>query len=195
MGAQAAEGHRVMTRRRGLVERAMRGDREAFGLLASIEVDRLHSIARLVLRDADLAEDAVQEALVRCWRQLPSLKDPDRFEAWLHRILVHAARDEARRRRRHESALWVIRSEPVTGDSSAQLADRDQLESAFRHLSVDHRAVVVLHHYAGLALPEVAAVLGIPPGTAKSRHHHAMAALRAALASDDRAGVASRSLA
>ena len=195
MGVREPAGHRLTSRRRELVERSMHGDREAFGLLAAGEVDRLHAIARLVLRDGDLAEDAVQEALVRSWRQLPSLKDADRFDAWLHRILLNAARDEARRRRRHESALWVIRSEPVTTDGSTELADRDQLESAFRHLSVDHRAVVVLHHYAGLALPEVAAVLGIPPGTAKSRHHHAMTALRAALAADDRAPSMSRSTA
>ncbi len=170
-----------------LVERARRGDREAFGQLAAGEVDRLHAIARLVLRDPDLAEDAVQEALVRCWRQLPRLRDVERFDGWLYRILVRAAADEGGRRRRHEAAVRMIHVEPVTADAAREVADRDQLEAGFRRLSIDHRAVVVLHHYAGLPLPEVAAALGIPAGTAKSRYHYAMAALRAALEADARA--------
>jgi len=174
--------------RQDLVERAKRGDREAFGQLAAGEVDHLHAIARLVLRDPDLAEDAVQEALVRCWRQLPKLRDVERFDAWLYRILMRATANEFGRRRRHERAVLSIRMEPAMGDSASDLADRDQLEGGFRHLSIDHRAVVVLHHYAGLPLPEVAAALGIPPGTAKSRYHYAMAALRAALEADERVG-------
>jgi RNA polymerase sigma factor (sigma-70 family) len=171
-----------------LVERARRGDREAFGQLAAGEVDRLHAIAHLVLRDPDLAEDAVQEALVRCWRQLPKLREIERFDAWLYRILVRAAADEYGRRRRHEATVQTIRMEPTVADGGRNLVDRDELERGFRHLSVDHRAVVVLHHYVGLPLPEVAAALGIPPGTAKSRYHYAMAALRAALEADARVG-------
>jgi RNA polymerase sigma-70 factor (ECF subfamily) len=172
--------------RQDLVERAKRGDRDAFGQLAAGEVDRLHAIARLVLRDPDLAEDAVQEALVRCWRQLPKLRDIERFDGWLYRILMRATADEYGRRRRHERAVQSIRMEPALADGAASLADRDELEGGFRHLSIDHRAVVVLHHYAGLPLPEVAAALGIPPGTAKSRYHYAMSALRAALEADAR---------
>jgi RNA polymerase sigma-70 factor, ECF subfamily len=181
--------------RQELVERARRGDREAFGLLAAGEVDRLHAIARLVLRDPHLAEDAVQEALVRCWRQLPKLRDVERFDGWLYRILMRATADEYGRRRRHESTVQAIRVEPSRADGAGDLADRDELERGFQRLSIDHRSVVVLHHYAGLPLPEVAAVLGIAPGTAKSRYHYAMLALRAALEADARVGVPAEVLA
>lgn len=180
---------------RELVERAKHGDREAFGQLAASEVDRLHAIARLVLRDPHLAEDAVQEALVRCWRQLPKLRDIDRFDGWLYRILIHAATDELKRRRRYESVVRSISIEPAVADAVRDLADRDQIEGAFRHLSIDHRAVVVLHHYLGLPLPEVAAALGIPTGTVKSRHHYAMSALRAALEADARVAGGTEALA
>ena len=169
-----------------LIEQARGGDREAFGRLAAGEIERLLAIARLVLRDAYLAEDAVQEALVRCWRQLPQLRETAAFDAWLHRILMRAAMDEAARRRRHEVALRTIQVEPGVADGAATLAERDELERGFRRLSIEHRAVVVLHHYAGLPLSEVAAALQIPPGTAKSRYHYAMAALRAGLEAEER---------
>jgi RNA polymerase sigma-70 factor (ECF subfamily) len=172
--------------RQDLVERARRGDREAFGRLASGEVDRLHAIARLVLRDPDLAEDAVQEALVRCWRQLPKLRDVERFDAWLYRILMHAIADEFARRRRFEATIQAVQMEPSTPDGTRDRADRDELEQGFRHLSVEHRSIIVLHHYVGLPLPAAAAALGIPGGTAKSRYHHAMSALRAALEAEER---------
>ncbi|MFL5776193.1 MAG: RNA polymerase sigma factor [Chloroflexota bacterium] len=173
--------------REDLVERARRGDREAFGELAAGEVDRLNAIARLVLRDPDLAEDAVQEALVRCWRQLPKLRDVARFDGWLYRILTHASQDEISRRRRFEVVVRSVgREARVEADRSREIADRDQLEQGFRRLSLEHRAVVVLHHYAGLPLPDVAEALGIPTGTAKSRYHYAMSALRAALEADSR---------
>jgi RNA polymerase sigma-70 factor (ECF subfamily) len=169
-----------------LVERARSGDREAFGRLAAGEVERLLKIARLVLRDPDLADDAVQEALVRCWRQLPKLRDVERFEGWLYRILMRTAADEFRRRRRHEASVQHIRIDPGIADSASALADRDEIDRGFRRLSLEHRAVVVLHDYVGLPLPAVAEVLGIPPGTAKSRHHYALAALRASLEADRR---------
>jgi RNA polymerase sigma-70 factor (ECF subfamily) len=169
-----------------LVERARNGDREAFGQLAAREIDRLVSIARLVLRDPDLADDAVQEALVRCWRQLPKLREVDRFEAWLYRILMRTAADEYDRRRRHEASVRHVRLEPRIGDSAATIADRDELDRGFRRLSVEHRAIIVLHHYLDLPLPAAADVLGIPPGTAKSRYHYAMTALRAGLEAEAR---------
>jgi RNA polymerase sigma-70 factor, ECF subfamily len=172
--------------RQDLVERARHGDREAFGQLAAGEVDRLNAIARLVLRDPDLAEDAVQEALVRCWRQLPKLREVERFDGWLYRILVNAAQEELRRRRRFQVAVQSVDREPTIADRAPDVADREELERGFSRLSVEHRAVVVLHHYVGLPLPEVAAALGIPAGTAKSRYHYAMAALRAALDADAR---------
>ena len=172
--------------RQELVERARSGDREAFGQLAAGEVDRLHVIARLVLRDPDLAEDAVQEALVRCWRQLPKLRDVDRFDAWLYRILMHAVADEFRRRRRFEATVQAVHLEPSTSDGTRDRADRDEIEQAFRRLSVEHRAIIVLHQYVGLPLPAAATALGIPGGTAKSRYHHALTALRSALEAEQR---------
>jgi RNA polymerase sigma-70 factor, ECF subfamily len=171
---------------RDLVEAARSGDHEAFEALAIASVDRLYAVARLLLRDADRAEDAVQEALVHAWRQLPTIRDPERFDAWLYRLLVNACADVGRRSRRWSAEVRVLRAEPTTGDSAASLADRDQLERGFRRLKPEQRAVVVLHHYLGLTMPEVAEVVGIPPGTAKSRLHYAMEVLRAALEADDR---------
>jgi RNA polymerase sigma-70 factor (ECF subfamily) len=172
--------------RHDLIERAQRGDREAFGELAEGETGRLLAIARLMLRDAYLAEDAVQETLVRCWRQLPSLRDPVRFDAWLYRILVRAASDELRRRRRREAHVQAMPIEPSVTDTTSAIAERDQLVRGFSRLSMEHRAVVVLRHYAGLPMTEIASALGIPPGTAKSRYHYAMSALRAELEAADR---------
>lgn len=169
-----------------LVERARDGDREAFDILMLDAIDRLYSIARLIAQDVDIAEDAVQEALLRCWRDLPSLRDVDRFEPWLQRLLLNAVTQEFRNRRRFEAKVKVLRAEPSSDDPSSGLADRDELERAFRALSVEHRTIVVLHHYLGLSATEAAASLGIPPGTAKSRLHYATDALRATLDSDAR---------
>jgi RNA polymerase sigma-70 factor (ECF subfamily) len=171
---------------RDLVEAARRGDHDAFEALVIAAGDRLYSMARLVLRDADRAEEAVQDALLRAWRQLPSLRDPERFDAWVYRLLVHACADVGRRNQRWSAEVRMIQAEPATEDGTASLATRDQLERGFRRLRPEQRAVVVLHHYLGLAVPEVAEVLGIPVGTAKSRIHYAMEVLRAALEADDR---------
>jgi RNA polymerase sigma-70 factor (ECF subfamily) len=174
---------------RELVALARKGDRDAFSALAASIVDRLYATAVLILRDHSMADDATQETIVRAWRDLPSLRDPDRFDAWMRRLLVNACRDEGRRsrRRRPEMTLLPIH-EPAVSDSSLALADRDALERGFRRLSSDHRAAVVLHHYLGLSLPEVADATGVPIGTAKSRVHHATRALRAALEADARSG-------
>lgn len=172
--------------RTDLVERARSGDREAFGQLAAGEVDRLLAVARLILRDVEHAEDAVQETLVRCWRQLPTLREVERFDGWLYRILVNAAATEFKRRRRFEVTASSVDVEPAIGDDVQRVVDRDELERGFRRLSIDHRAVVVLHHYVGLPLTEVALTLGIPSGTAKSRYHYAMSSLRAALEAEGR---------
>ena len=172
--------------RQDLIERARRGDREAFGQLAAQDIDRLHAIARLILGDSHLAEDAVQEALIRCWRELPKLRDVASFDGWLYRILTRAAADESGRRRRFAANVQNVRQEPNVADETPGVADREELERGFRQLSLDHRAVVVLHHYAGLPLPQVAEALGIRPGTAKSRYHYAMASLRAALEAETR---------
>jgi RNA polymerase sigma-70 factor (ECF subfamily) len=149
-------------------------------------IDRLYSIARLVAQDADIAEDAVQESLVRCWRDLPSLRDVERFDPWLRRLLLNSVTEEFRKRRRFEANLRVVRLEPSVADASGSLADRDEIQRAFRVLSLEHRTVLVLHHYLGMSVAEVARSVGIPPGTAKSRLHYANAALRATLEADAR---------
>ncbi len=177
--------------RRDVVEAARNGDHEAFEVLATGAGDRLFAIAFLVLRDRQRAEDAVQEALVHAWRELPGLRDPDRLDAWLYRLVVNACADEGRRQRRWSTEVRMIRSEPTTDDGVGSLADRDQLERGFRRLRPEQRAVVVLHFYVGLPVPEIAATLGVPAGTVKSRLHYATEALRAALEADARVGVAS----
>ena len=174
---------------RDLVERARRGDHDAFAGLAGAAISRLDGAAWLILRDSEQAKDAVQNALVRAWRDLPTLRDPDRFDPWLHRLLVRACIDEARRLRRHRVDTDIAQIEPtaVAGMESV-IADRDQLERGFIRLAPEMRAVIVLHHYLDLPLPEVAASLAIPLGTAKSRLHRALGLLRAALDADARAG-------
>jgi RNA polymerase sigma-70 factor, ECF subfamily len=158
-------------------------------------IDHLYRIARLILRDFDSAEDAVQEALVRCWRDLPGLREPDRFDAWLNRLLLHSVTDEARRRRRDGAVLTVLQIEPSQPDSTNALANRDELARVFGRLSIEHRAIVVLHHYLGLTVDEAATTIGIPVGTAKSRLHYATEALRAGLEADARVGLVGKALA
>jgi RNA polymerase sigma-70 factor (ECF subfamily) len=172
---------------RSLVERAKQGDREAFDALARMVGDRCMAIAFRILRDADRADDAVQAALIAAWRQLRSLRDPDAFEPWLHRILTHECYAEARRRTRMRAEIRTL-SLDAQAESTGILTveDRDQLDRAFRRLTVEQRAVLVFRYYLGLALPEVAERLGIPLGTTKSRLHHATAALRASLEADAR---------
>ena len=170
-----------------LVQRARRGDREAFAVLAGAAVDRLYAVARLIVRDADLAEDAVQESLVRAWRDLPSLRDVDRFDAWLYRLTVRSCADVGRQRRRWRTELTVVRSEPSELDRSAEVADRDELERALRRLNESQRSVLVLTYYLGFSPGDVADALDIPIGTAKSRLHYAIEGLRAALEADARA--------
>jgi RNA polymerase sigma-70 factor (ECF subfamily) len=167
---------------RDLVERARSGDREAFAVLVHQVSDSLYAVAHRILRDTGLAEDALQNALVLAWRRLPHLRDADRFEAWIHRILVHACYDESQRARSWTATVRVLPIDgPSTPDGSTALADRDELERAYRRLSLEQRAVFVLHHYLGLPLVEVAELLGIPAGTARSRLHYAIAGLRDAL--------------
>ncbi len=164
---------------RGLIERARRGEHDAFAALIDMHLARLDAAARLILRDPELARDAVQEALIRAWRDLPGLRDPDRFEAWLHRLTVNACLDLIRRRNRRviEVELKQIDS-PATRDVAGMLADRDLLDAALARLDPGHRAVVALHYLLGMPLPEVARILGIPLGTAKSRLHYALGAMR-----------------
>jgi len=174
-----------------LVERARRGDREAFAVLAGGAVDRLYGIARLILRDTELAEDATQEALVRAWRDLPTLRDVERFDAWLYRLIVRSCADVGRHRRRWRAEITVLPTEPAESDRASELADRDQLERGLRRLSDAQQTILVLTYYVGLTPTEIADALGIPVGTAKSRLHYAIDALRAALAADERSVIGS----
>jgi RNA polymerase sigma-70 factor (ECF subfamily) len=181
---------------RDLVERAIAGDHDAFSEIARQSVRRLFVVARLILRDDARAEDATQEALVAAWQRLAGLRDPDRFEAWLHRLLVNACyREAGRDRRRRTIEVQVdplampeasLADPAATGDLAAELAGRDQLERGFRRLDLDQRAVLVMHYYLGFSLDEAAVVLAVPPGTVRSRLHRATAAMRAALDADAR---------
>lgn len=172
--------------RRDLVEAARRGDHEAFEVLATSAGDRLYAVARLILRSADLAEDAVQEALVRAWRQLPALRDPDRFDAWLHRLVVNACADQGRQLRRWSAQVQPIPLDASVSDDTGSVADREQLELGFSRLKPEQRAVIVLHYYSGFSAAEIARILGLPEGTARSRLHYATEAMRAALDADAR---------
>ncbi len=170
-----------------LIGRAQGGDQEAFASLVDAVGGRLQAVAHRILRDIDLAEDATQQALLSIWRDLPQLRDPGRFDAWSYRLLVHACYAEGRRSRGRVPTLRLPSPDAVAAvDETGVIDDRDQLERGFRRLSIDHRAVVVLHHYLDLPLDEVAAALGIPAGTVRSRLHHAMRAMRASLAADTR---------
>lgn len=168
-----------------LVHAAARGDRDAFAALIAPRLDRLYATATLILRDRRRAEDAVQDGLVRAWRDLPKLREPERFDAWLRRVLVNACRDEARRGRRHEADVSLQpEHDGVTMDAVDRLADHDALDRGLAELSTDHRAAIVLHDYLGLPLADIADALAIPVGTAKSRLHHARQALREAIDPD-----------
>lgn len=172
---------------RGYVERARCGDHDAFAELVDGHLARLDAAARLILRDSELARDAVQEGLIRAWRDLRGLRDPDRFDAWLRRVVVHACLDMARRRRRQLIEVELTASySPAETDMAGSVAERDQVERALDCLEPGHRAVVALHYLLDMPLVDVAAVLRIPVGTAKSRLHYAIESMRAnALAEAD----------
>ena len=167
---------------RELVERASGGDHDAFAELVRERIAQLDAAARLILHDPELARDAVQEALVGAWRDLPGLRDPDAFDAWINRITLRSCLGILRRRRRRvvEVELTPLADVPV-GDTDSFVVDRDEVERALRRIQPDQRAVVVVHFFLGLPLPETAAALGIPLGTAKSRLHRSLAMMRADL--------------
>jgi RNA polymerase sigma factor (sigma-70 family) len=170
---------------RGLVERARRGDHDAFTELARGAATPLDQAARLILRDPELARDAVQEALIRAWRELPALRDPDRFDAWLRRLTVNVCLDQTRRSRRRAPEVALLpHDSPAVGDMSRALADRDEVDSAMRRLDEGARAIVVLHYFLGLPLTEVAITLRIPIGTVKSRLHRALGEMRGAVTTE-----------
>lgn len=177
--------------RRDVIQQAMVGDHDAFGELARLSIDRLYAIALLILHDPERARDATQEALVAAWRDIAMLRDPDRFEAWMRRLLVRACYREAskeRSRRRVEVRLGTL--EPGVPDPNRVTIDRDQLERGFRSLDPEQRALIVLHYYVGLPLLETADALGLPLGTVKSRLFRSTRTLRATLDADARPGIA-----
>ena len=170
-----------------LVVRAQRGDKQAYAELAIGVGDRFLAVARRILRDLSLAEDATQQALLSIWQDLPQLRDPARFDAWSYRLLVRACYAEGRKNRRWAINLHVLAAdEPPAGDAFRSIHDRDELERAFSQLSIDHRTVVVLCHYLDLPLDRVAEILGVPTGTVYSRLHYAMRGLRKAFDADTR---------
>jgi RNA polymerase sigma-70 factor, ECF subfamily len=175
---------------RDLVVAAQRGDQAAFVDLVRFRGGRFFAIAHRILRDVDRAEDALQDALVIAWRDLPSLRDPDRFDAWVHRILTNVCIAEAGRERKRISNPYVLPTDdPAARDEFLGIADRDQLDRGFRRLKPDERAILVLRHFVGYEPTEIAELLGIPAGTIRSRLHHAHRAMRAALEADARAAV------
>ena len=173
---------------RDLVEAARSGDREAYVDLIRVRTDRLFAVAQRILRDIDRAEDALQDALVIAWRDLRGLRDPDRFDAWLQRLLINVCIAQATRERRRTANLRVLPIDdgPAAPDDLLTIADRDLLERGFRRLPPEQRAILVLHHYLGLRPIRDRRDLGIPAGTARSRLHHAHRAMRAALEADAR---------
>jgi RNA polymerase sigma-70 factor (ECF subfamily) len=178
-----------------LVERARGGDHDAFAQLAAASIDRMNAVAWLILRDLDDAEDAVQETLVRSWRELPRLREADRFEAWLRRMLVNACHDISRRRhRRALVAIAMAGPEPAAPDTWVRLENQEMLARAFQRLPVEQRTVLVLEHYLGLTGAEIAAATGVSLGTAKSRARYARSAMRAALEADSRVSVSASGL-
>jgi len=170
-----------------LVVRAQGGDRDAFERIMNLSFDRSHAVATRLLRDSQLAEDAVQQAMINVWRDLPRLRDVSRYDAWSYKVLVRACYAEYKR-----APKWLpgidtdSPREPRAGDEYGAVLDRDQLERGFRRLSMDHRVVIVLHHYLDLPLDQVGAVLDIPVGTVKSRLHRALGEMRSALEADTR---------
>jgi RNA polymerase sigma-70 factor, ECF subfamily len=172
---------------REVVERGRRGDREAYEALVREAAPRLYAIAYRILRDPVRSDDAVQQTLVAIWRELPRLRDPNRFDAWTYRLVARFCLEEARRERRVVDGVRLLAIEESSAeDSTVSIADRDQLERAFRRLTPEHRAVIVLRHYVGLSTAEIGQALSIPAGTVGSRLHYAERALRAAIEADDR---------
>ncbi len=170
---------------RALVERAMRGDHDAFATLVRASSARLDAAARLILRDRELAGDAVQEAFIRAWRNLPGLRDPDRFDGWLHRLLVRSCIDALRRRRARPVEVELQPTDgPNLPDLASDVVERELIDDALRRLDPTWRAVVVLHFFLGMSLPEAASTLGIPLGTAKSRLHRSLGLMRLAIADE-----------
>lgn len=183
-----APAHRPALTQRLLVASAARGDQEAFEELTERWSHRLFAVAYRILEDWHAADDAVQDALVLAWRDLPGLREPDRFEPWIHRLLVRVCYRQARERRRDRARLVDIGEvDPAGADQTGEVVARDRIARAFHRLTIDQRTVLVLHHYLDRSLAEIADILSTPEGTVASRLHYATKALRAAIEADERA--------
>lgn len=172
-----------------LVRRAATGDTIAFERLLAARAERAFRTARAILGNEADARDATQDAFVSAWRELPRLRDPERFDGWLRRILVNACR--AQLRGRHAGRVisldaTVERVDPAPSPTD-RVGDIDVLARAFARLDADKRSILVLHHLDHHPLASVASTLGIPVGTAKSRLHDARAALERALVAEGEA--------
>ena len=160
---------------------------QAFASIARGSADRLFAVAYRILRDVGRAEDAVQQALVTAWRELPALRESGRFEAWIHRILVHACYAEAQRASKWSANVVALPMDgPATPDDTSSVVTRDLLDRGFSRLPTEQRAAFVLHHYLGWSVGEIAENLGVPSETIRSRLRYATSTLRAALDADAR---------
>jgi RNA polymerase sigma-70 factor (ECF subfamily) len=169
-----------------LVERARGGDHAAFAILARSSFGRMYGAAKLILRDQDRAEDAVQEALLQAWRHVAALRDPEAWDAWLYRLTVRSCYRQVRGGAgRDVVALDLTADRPAPGpDFTRTVAERERIMAALSGLPLEQRAVIVLHFYLDLPLTHAASVLDVPVGTAKSRLHRGLEALRAMLGED-----------
>lgn len=174
-----------MANRHDLVSAAKAGDGDAFMDLVQIETPDAFRLSLAILRHPFDAEDVLQEAFVRAWREIPGLRDVDRWRAWFRRIVVNAAIDTARRKKAMRVVPLAFHEPPPMADSSVGLAARDQVSQAMGHLDANDRALLALRFGHDLELPDVAAALGIPLGTAKSRLHRALGRMRKELESVD----------
>ena len=172
---------------RRLVHAARQGDRTAFAELAREISDRLFGVASRILQDTDAAGDVLQVSLIQIWRDLPRLRDDDRFEAWAHRIVIRRSRTHLRSLRSRPRPLRILPNDAIAIEGSeAAIGVREELEHAFSRLSADHRTVVVLAYVNERSVVEIAAMLGISVGTVKSRLHYARQALRSAIEAEAR---------
>jgi RNA polymerase sigma-70 factor (ECF subfamily) len=174
---------------RELVVKARDGDMEAYSDLVRLAHPRLFNVARLILRDSDRAGDAVQDALLLAWRHVRSLRDPDAWDAWLHRLTVRACYKVAKKERRRREIEVNVDPDPAMArvpDASIDVAEREWLMTELGRLDIDRRAVVVLHYFLDLTVDQVADILDIPRGTVASRLYRGLDQLRSSLSPEPR---------
>ena len=178
---------RTASAKADLVERARAGDHGAFSILAQDAIGRVYGAAKLILRDQDRAEDAVQEALLLAWRHVKAIRDPDAWDSWLYQLTVRACYRLASSPAGRQVAQLDVSEEGPSAtrltepDFAGAIAERERIMAALTALPLEQRAVVVLHFYLDLPLTRAAVILDVPAGTAKSRLHRALEALRASL--------------